>query len=307
MKQLNYIVKSIPEFLSVIHKINKHEEVCWYRGQKDARYLLTPNLYRPNKLSSCNQDDADVYSLNIDRGSIPYRFKNNQRQAFENFKKNALAFVENRPTNDFEWLVLMQHYGGDTQLLDWTINPLISLYFAISNITYDPQQVAKDGSGLKMKKYLKNATTNNKWINAYHLQNFDSSDYAVVYVINPLRINTNSSLRITNPNIILTSEEKYQDLLAPYLDFDVSSQWYPICIEAPKNDKRTYIQGSTFTLHGSLIDGLDWFTCNQNLVYKIYIPNKKAIKMKEDLKKIYHITHGFVYQDLANVVKDAYE
>ncbi len=87
----------------------------------------------------------------------------------------------------------------------------------------------------------------------------------------------------------------------------MNEQYYPICIEAPKNDKRTYIQGSTFTLHGSLIDGLDWFTCNQNLVYKIYIPNVEAARMKEELKKIYNITHGFVYQDLSNVIKDVYE
>ncbi len=111
----------------------------------------------------------------------------------------------------------MQHYGGDTQLLDWTINPLISLYFAINNITYDPNQVAMY-SDTSMAEYLNDAKENNEWINAYDLQNFNKSDYAVVYVINPLEIN-NNSLKIETPNIILTSDKKYQDLLNPYLYF----------------------------------------------------------------------------------------
>jgi len=306
MKQLNYIVKSIPEFLSVIHKINDNEEVCWYRGHKDARYFLTPNLYRTGSLERCDPSIADVYSLNTDRGTKGYKFVKHQKKAFTEFKKNALAFVQNRPNNDFEWLVLMQHYGGDTQLLDWTINPLISLYFSINNIKYDTQQIAKDEFGDSMHDYLKNCVENNTWINAYDLKKFDKSDYAVVYVINPFEVNSNA-LQTQIPNIILTSEEKYQDLLSPYLNLALNEQYYPICIEAPKNDKRTYIQGSTFTLHGSIIDALDWFTCNQNLVYKIYIPNKEAMQMKEDLRKIYNITHGFVYQDLPNVVKDVYE
>ena len=51
MKQLNYIVKSIPEFLSVIHEINEREDVCWYRGHKDARYFLTPNLFYIEKIT----------------------------------------------------------------------------------------------------------------------------------------------------------------------------------------------------------------------------------------------------------------
>ncbi len=37
-------------------------------------------------------------------------------------------------TNIFEWLVLMQHYGAPTRLIDFTMSPTVALYFAFRNI-----------------------------------------------------------------------------------------------------------------------------------------------------------------------------
>lgn len=47
----------------------------------------------------------------------------------DRWKEAAARFVE-RPQSDLEWLVLAQHYGVSTPVLDWSSNPLVALYFA---------------------------------------------------------------------------------------------------------------------------------------------------------------------------------
>ncbi len=128
-----FYIKNLSEYIQLvtsISSISKNDllgRTLVFRGMADSDYGLLPGLARL-KNAEC---DTEKELIN--------EFLTHRPDAFSGL-------------NDFDILAKMQHYGLPTRLLDFTINPLVALYFACES------KYSKNGRILCHNTYLQNDT-----------------------------------------------------------------------------------------------------------------------------------------------------
>lgn len=95
--------------------IRPHRHI--FRGIKKYDYPLTPGIGRLL---------ADGYAKSEEE---LYRF---EQSAFNEFR--IATYNELRVTDDFVMMTTAQHHGLRTRLLDWSLSPLVALFFAVEDI-----------------------------------------------------------------------------------------------------------------------------------------------------------------------------
>lgn len=95
------------------------------------------DLYRKSSIFKFRGQSNSVWEL-IPKAGRPPINKMKDVEIFRNWKRRAVAYLDNKTYNDWELLAIAQHTGLPTRFLDWTHNPLIAAFFAtVENLNED--------------------------------------------------------------------------------------------------------------------------------------------------------------------------
>src|SRR6266446_10614149 len=148
MKHPDRYVNSIGELVELLRTdLQGYIGPVWFRGQAVADWYLEPKLLRGTV------DLSETHFIN-------------------RFKQNASFLLEKPPSSEFDWLFLMQHYGMQTRLLDWTESPLVGLYFAVEEDAHN----SEDGSLWALMPTLLNSKSNYRPAYEHEVPSFDDED-----------------------------------------------------------------------------------------------------------------------------------
>lgn len=112
------------KWMEFVHRMNAHrdgeKESHWaFRGQGNSKWGLASSLERMIRYDSGRIADDDE--------SLIFR---KEREAIAAFRRELSKDFGYRTHRDIDLLALMQHYGGKTRLLDFTLSPLMALFMA---------------------------------------------------------------------------------------------------------------------------------------------------------------------------------
>jgi hypothetical protein len=196
-------VSSLREFTQVIEdRMIAPDRTSWYRGCGKSTYELKPTLFR----HPLHTDTEKLITV--------------ESEILARFKERSVPYQERPLSSDWEFLFLMQHFRVPTRLLDWTENPYIALYFAVTSAPF----VLRGGSP-------------------------EFEEDAALWILQPAQWNQKALQHIGFLGRILSSSSEFLKSYEPAQKYEYLSN-EPVALFGIHNNPRIVAQRGVFTIFG---------------------------------------------------------
>ena len=256
-------IKTLKQFSTFLEKQlpASKDSTLWFRGSGRASYSLSPTLHRHPTINTAEKI-IDLEIALVDR-----------------FKQRAVPFLKNPldKKSDWELLFFMQHYGIPTRLLDWSENPFVSLYFALTSASYE----------IVSKKRI-------------------YTEDCCIWVLDPISWNRESFKDFSYDQGILSVENHLVDSYKPRTQF-ANIREKPIAIFGTHNSSRIVAQRGVFIVFGKNVTAMDETyerdSFPQDCLIRIVIEKEKIESLLQSLVSI-GVTDSVIYPDLEGFSKE---
>ena len=253
-------IKSLDQFASLIESLNSNKkDVFFYRGCGNHKYELLPSLYRHKEKKTIQE----VIKL--------------EQKILDRFKHRSIPYLSQPVLNEADWqyLFLMQHYGVPTRLLDWSENPYIALFFALTlaDYNYNKKKYKSDASF-----WILNATQWNKKV-------IDKDTYDG-------EILTHSNILLKGYSPMIACEQLNKN---------------PVAIYGEYNSQRIVAQRGAFTIFGSDLSPMEKVKRKEkfpNDILSKYLIKKDFIPELLNSLLVIGFTDSVIFPDLEGLSKE---
>lgn len=228
----------------------------WYRGIGDSTYELRPSLFRHPSIAAKKPLELE-------------------QQLLVRFRQRSIPYLNQRIDDDWELLFLMQHHGVPTRLLDWTENPYIALYFALTSCKKDPKT--------------------------------DAYPDCCVWSLDPIAWNRAVLDHISYTDGVLVASDERLNAHKPGVKENVFSK-KPVAMYGSYNSPRIVAQRGTFMVFGSDVSPMEnvkaaTAAITDDVLSKLVIPGEKVPACLKSLTSIGY-TDSVIFPDLDGLARE---
>jgi len=199
------------------------------------------------------------------------------------FRQRSIPLHNRSLDNDWDALFFMQHYSVPTRLLDWTENPFIAFYFAVSSAPFSA-----------------------KWKGGSSRPELSFSSDAAIWILDPIAWNSFALSHQGYDRGILTPAD---EALLPYKPLTKFKDMnvHPVSLYGAHNSPRIVAQRGAFTIFGQHTAAMeDVYTSNgfpRDCLVKIVLSRIRLPLLRSSIFN-QGITESVVFPDLDGLARE---